>query len=347
MHTDNNVFRLHYPVTVLLIFAFCLMVTIKQYVGDPIKCAHSTTLPNDLVDTFCWIHTTFTVPSTFGKKSGSDVSQTGIGTSTEKRDRKYHRYYQWVAFTLLFQGILFYTPRWLWIHWEGGKIHALMMNLDIAVCSEGEKSQKKKVLVDYLMANFRHHDWYAYKYFFCECMCFANVLGQLWLLNKFFDNQFLTYGIDMIDFIEKDQEDRVDPMIKIFPRVAKCIFHTYGLSGNVQNNDVMCILPLNVVNEKIYIFLWFWFIILSALTGTVLIFRVIILICPPVRIYLLHMRFGSVNHDHLNTVVRRGSIGDWFIIYMLGQNVDTIVFKEVIADMARKMTTHPKEALSV
>ena len=34
---------------------------------------------------------------------------------------------------ILFQSILFYIPRWLWKNWEAGKIHALMMDLDIGV----------------------------------------------------------------------------------------------------------------------------------------------------------------------------------------------------------------------
>ena len=33
----------------------------------------------------------------------------------------------------LFQSILFYIPRWLWKNWEAGKIHALMMDLDVGV----------------------------------------------------------------------------------------------------------------------------------------------------------------------------------------------------------------------
>jgi hypothetical protein len=53
------------------------------------------------------------------------------------------------------QSILFYAPRWLWKSWEGGKIHALMMDLDIGICSEIEKKQKKKLLLDYLWDNLR------------------------------------------------------------------------------------------------------------------------------------------------------------------------------------------------
>lgn len=72
----------------------------------------------------------------------------------------------YIYFTL--QAILFYTPRWLWKSWEGGKIHALIMDLDIGICSEAEKKQKKKLLLDYLWENLRwvspdilraHHLW--------------------------------------------------------------------------------------------------------------------------------------------------------------------------------------------
>ena len=57
-------------------------------------------------------------------------------------------------------------------------------------------------------------------------------------------------------------------MIYIFPRMTKCTFSKFGTSGEVEKHDALCILPLNVVNEKIYIFLWFWFLILGFLTLT-------------------------------------------------------------------------------
>lgn len=192
------------------------------------------------------------------------------------------------------QAILFYTPRWLWKGWEGGKIHALMMDLDIGLCSEIEKKQKKKMLLDYLWENLRYHNWWAYKYYLCEFLALLNVIGQLverfrsnlianqqmcnpgqmFLMNRFFDGAFLTFGIDVLNFLESDQEDRIDPMIYVFPRMTKCTFYKYGVSGEVERHDAVCILPLNVVNEKIYVFLWFWFLILGILSVLTVIYRV-------------------------------------------------------------------------
>lgn len=76
------------------------------------------------------------------------------------------------------QAILFYTPRWLWKSWEGGKICALMMDLDVAVCSDIEKKQKKKLMIDYLWENLRFHNWWAYRYYFCEVLALINVVGE-------------------------------------------------------------------------------------------------------------------------------------------------------------------------
>lgn len=45
----------------------------------------------------------------------------------------------------------------------------------------------------------------------------------------------MTFGLDVIDYMETDQEDRMDPMIYIFPRMTKCTFFKYGSSGEVSN----------------------------------------------------------------------------------------------------------------
>lgn len=58
--------------------------------------------------------------------------------------------------------------------------------------------------------------------------------GQMFLMNRFFDGEFMTFGLDVITHMEADQEDRMDPMIYIFPRMTKCTFYKYGVSGEVS-----------------------------------------------------------------------------------------------------------------
>ena len=43
----------------------------------------------------------------------------------------------------------------------------------------------------------------------------------------------------VIAFAERDQEDRLDPMIYIFPRMTKCTFHKFGSSGEVNSMRIM------------------------------------------------------------------------------------------------------------
>ena len=47
------------------------------------------------------------------------------------------------------------------------------------------------------------------------------------------------------------QEDRLDPMIYIFPRMTKCTFHKFGTSGEVEKHDALCILPLNIGTAQV------------------------------------------------------------------------------------------------
>jgi hypothetical protein len=56
-------------------------------------------------------------------------------------------------------------------------VGALTMDLDLGIISEGEKRLKKKLILDYIYANLKHHNFWAYRYFFCELLALLNVVG--------------------------------------------------------------------------------------------------------------------------------------------------------------------------
>ncbi len=86
-------------------------------------------------------------------------------------------------------------------------------------------------------------------------------------MDFFLGGEFTNYGTDVIRMTELDPAERNDPMARVFPKMTKCTFHKFGPSGTVEKFDGLCVLPLNIINEKIYVFLWFWFIIVTVVTG--------------------------------------------------------------------------------
>ena len=81
----------------------------------------------------------------------------------------------------------------------------------------------------------------------------------------------------------------------------------------------------------------FRFILLAVLSTLVILYRLIIIISPKMRAYLLYIRFRLIRREVINTIVKKSYVGDWFLFYMLGQNVDSMIFKEVMHELARKL----------
>ena len=91
-------------------------------------------------------------------------------------------------------------------------------------------------------------------------------------------------------------------MIYVFPRMTKCTFHKFGTSGNIEKHDALCILPLNIVNEKIYIFIWFWLLFLGILSFLILVYRLAIVFSPYIRAFVLRMRYRRVKRECIEMV---------------------------------------------
>ena len=64
VNIDNNVFRLHYKITCMVFLCSSALTLMGQYIGDPIDCMVDG-IPGGMMDTYCWIHSTFSIPSRY------------------------------------------------------------------------------------------------------------------------------------------------------------------------------------------------------------------------------------------------------------------------------------------
>jgi hypothetical protein len=176
---------------------------------------------------------------------------------------------------------------------------------------------------------------YFFQYVACEVLNFVNVILQIYLIDVFLGGSFSSFGLDVMKHSEMNPEERTDPMIRVFPRMTKCSFNFYGSSGDVQKYDTLCILPLNVINEKIYIFLWFWFMLLAFLTFVALVLRVVIILSPRLRYYLISKRARLTDRYMIRCVIDHLKCSDWFVLHQLSKNMDALNFRDLVTEIAR------------
>ncbi|CAG2217539.1 inx [Mytilus edulis] len=99
-------------------------------------------------------------------------------------------------------------------------------------------------------------------YLFIKLLYCANVVGQFFLLNAFMAMDYNVFGFEVLDYLLSNGEWKESPK---FPRVTLCDFQIRQLN-NVQRYTIQCVLPINLFNEKIFIFIWFWLFLVSVLT---------------------------------------------------------------------------------
>lgn len=96
-------------------------------------------------------------------------------------------------------------------------------------------------------------------YMFVKTLWLTNAVSQLFLLNRFIGNDYHAFGVEIIEMLLSGQEWHE---LRHFPRVTYCDFKIREI-GNQHDWTVQCVLRINLFNEVIYIFMWFWLCILA------------------------------------------------------------------------------------
>lgn len=363
-YIDNWVFKLHYRVTFLILIASTILVCSKQYIGEHIHCIADAGVPENVMNTYCFFTSTFTLIKDLNAKllDMGNLPHPGVGSyginSTD--EVKHHAYYQWVPFVLFGQALMFYLTHMLWKKLEGGRIKYLVDGLQLAafslqeknvkvqnqtIPSKQEKDEKINIIKKAFLQRVYISGHWSMNLILCEFLNFGNVLLQIYITNKFLNGDFLSLGADVI---REGLESSVDPLDEVFPKVTKCTFHKYGPSGSIQWHDAMCVMALNVVNDKIYTFLWFWYIFLLICSAAGLIWRFITVLLHAKsrsfnRLVYATTGPGRVNPWDVLTVSRYCSYTDWLFLRYLSKNLDGLVFREMIIGLAEDLERTDEE----
>ncbi|KAG0694866.1 Innexin inx2 [Chionoecetes opilio] len=340
---ENIVFRLHYRYTYFAFMTATLLSSLYGIVGSGSF--------GDVVNSYCFIMGTFTVDRLHGLQTGRQVPHPGVGPAEAGDSVTYHAYYQWVPFILFVQGVMFYVPHWLWKRWEGGLFKQIIQDLSVTKYLGSDlknyfnRKQMIDTLVKYITRTMNGHRMWAYRFFFCELLNLLVVVATLFFTDWFLGGEFLTYGANVFAVASLDPEDRTDPMTYVFPRMAKCTFRSFGASGTIQVRDVMCLIATNIINEKIYLFLWVWLVLLTALTALWMLYRLLTILLPPLRHHILKIRASPSVRREVELIMHRASLSDWFILVNLSRNMEQSVFSEFlrafVAEESHTSSTSP------
>lgn len=286
------------------------------------------------------------------------IPHPGVGPYHDDDDIVHHAYYQWVPFVLFSQCIMFYATHLLWKNWEGGKIKQLVDGLHMIALSKYLKTGDievggKKLLAPKTLDNkvrlikraFYSHIMsnpaWGYKLMFCEVLNVLNVLLQFYVTNKFLGGKFYELGIH---FINEDFNGEMDVLDTVFPKMTKCNFYKYGPSGSIQKFDTLCVMALNVINEKVYVFLWFWFVLLFFISVIALIWRVITIFFHARSTAFNRLVYSTLDRklnpwDDIIIVTKHFSLSDWLFLYYIASNIEPFVFRNIIRELADEMRT--------
>lgn len=155
------------------------------------------------------------------------------------------------------------------------------------------KEVRRRRDVPSILRPFRHIYYTCYltgAFVFIKLLYAVNAIGQLFLVNIFLGTDFHLYGVDVVRRMATGVDWTTSHR---FPRVTICDFQIRVL-GNVHRHTVQCALPMNLYNEMMFIFLWFWFVLVSAFAVSSLAYWIAVVTGIGQQINFVRLRLGAL-----------------------------------------------------
>ncbi|CAB3399451.1 unnamed protein product [Caenorhabditis bovis] len=274
--SNDIVDRLSYQYSAMLLGISAVMMAASQYLGTPIQCwvpAQFTRMWEKYAETYCFIKGTYFLPNdTLSETYFVDKDENHIG------------YYQWIPIAMFFQAFMFYAPSVIWRMFNES---CELKIKEFAAASEAARKTKQTFSNDKVMAT--RFGRYFYKklafrgqaevfkkkstfvssghflpllFIITKILYLFNIVAQFYVLYAFLNTKSVFWGFDTFMDIYNGMEWETNGL---FPRVTMCDFAVMQLNA-VHHHTIQCVIVINMLAEKVYIFFWFWLLFAGVCT---------------------------------------------------------------------------------
>ena len=265
---DDLIDRLNHRYTVVFLVVFTVIVSTTQYVGAPIHCwcpAYFTENHQQFTNKICWISNTYYLPERVVAGQPGAI-------------KRHISYYQWVPVMLLLQALLFHLPCLFWrIFSDRSGINVNNLVEAAETIQNALYPERREKTIRYMIRHLDHYldyqrdyrggccdgikqcmartlnctpcgnrrgNYLVGLYMFTKVLYLANVILQLYLLDKFIGDDYHLYGVQAVIELAQGMGDTGQRTTKRFPRVTLCDFEIRQM-GNFHRHTVQCVLPIN------------------------------------------------------------------------------------------------------
>uniref|UniRef100_A0A0K0F2X0 Innexin n=1 Tax=Strongyloides venezuelensis TaxID=75913 RepID=A0A0K0F2X0_STRVS len=276
---DSFIDRLNYYYSTVIIMVMSLTISAKQYVGQPIQCwvpGEFSKAWEQYAENYCFVHNTYWV------RPNEEIPQ-----DYNERINKQLIYYQWVPFIMALQAVFFYIPILFWgaiNRMSGLNVPNVVRLAECAADTEEEERSKNITAIcthieDSIRMQINHRktaspcervvkfglydgSFIRNMYIITKLLFIWNLYIQFYLMNLFLGQNSTLWGASILYDIARGKNWEYSGN---FPRTAICDFNVRVL-GNLQRYSIQCVLVLNMFNEKIFLFIYWWFVFVAILT---------------------------------------------------------------------------------
>ncbi|CAI5438793.1 unnamed protein product [Caenorhabditis angaria] len=258
--------KLRFFGTPIFLVACGFFIMTKQYVGQSVQCWVPTHFKDSweaYAETYCLVENTYFVP----------MNQSNL-PEIDTRENREMKYYQWVPFILFGMAFALYIPKFVY------QISQLIMGIDLSLITiymrnrsiNGLSSNDSKTLEELrndikITAKRRGGSGETWGFHLTLCLIIRKVTAAIIVFASIiFLESFMglgpMYGYTVTRDLLAGREWKESGS---FPRVTFCDFEVREI-GYINNWTLQCVLMVNMFNEKLFVALWWLYLILAILS---------------------------------------------------------------------------------